>query len=1312
MKMPCNNQTVFNIKFTSLIRAWLAAMLVALPAWLRATAAPQLPETEPAWKNVSVDGKKVAVFSILRDSRGLMWLGTNNGLFFYDGASTHAVGRRELAGSQVHALAEMDGRLYVGTNNGLRILDYATGDFSDAGLYAPREIRALMAGERELWIGGLNGIYVLDTEADSLRDLSAGLPHRSVYSILRDSRGVVYAGTYSGLARLNSRTGAFEAVRMRDSAGRQAPRVFFANCLLEDIDHEGIYVGTEGALYRYSPVADSWERIPAVDRNNIKSMAHGEGGHILIGTDNGVFDIGGDSARHYRHNSRRELSLADNEIWCIFADGDHNVWAGHERGFSIASNSASIRTVKLSDLVNSGEGNDIYDIFRDSRDGLWLTGSNGAIHLDAGAGARWYRHDGTPGSLSHNRIRDVHEDAAGDIWMATDGGINRFNRRSGAFDVYHVTDSAGEHNSNWVYAIVDDGDSYLVGGFLSGLQRVDKSRFAPGGATIVADRSVNADSRGLRLRNDLVNNVEKDRDGNLWVLLFRDSVLTRYDFATGDATGYDIRSIAGEYPNCIATDSAGRMCCAFSGGVTVIDRDGSHRTVHFPPTGSDESILAMGRVGGGVWVSTQSNVWSIDTRSGEATLLPIPQKSYTAIYEDPGRRKVYLGGTDEILEVDLEEMAVERDYKTIKIVLDDHGGRLDLSDLMSGAGGLTIPYGGSFTLVVGTLNYSPEAVQRYMYKLTGDGEGDDPAQSWIVLPEGANTITLSDLRMGSYNVLVKVLGSDAPPATVPLRVEAPAALSWWAIALYALVAVAAVCWLVWYLRRKNTRALREQERQAALENVERKLSFLSTISHDLKTPLSMILGPVSMLKEKAGDAESRRSLETVYDNAVRLNNMIHRTLELQHLEDAGDSMLILSTLDVVDFCRGVFDVFKDNNPSKNFVFHASEAPVFIEADAVKLESVVTNLLSNACKYSDDGATISCGVARKDGRVEIVVSDDGLGIAEIDQPLVFQRMFRAPATSQLRDGTGLGLYLIKRYIELMGGTIELYSREGQGTAFVVELPAAETYPAATAQSHGGQAAGLPGVLLVEDNQQIAGFIAGLLADKYTVQRADNGRTGLSIAASFVPDVIIADEMMPVMSGLEMVKELKQNPRLAAIPIIMLTAKNDNATENESIKLGIDVFMAKPFEPHALLGRIEQLLKARREIKERLRIQAIAEAEARPIEAETATEKALAKIARTIEENISDPDLNVNLLCEKSDIPNKQLYRLIKKYMGMSPLDYIRSVRLQKAAVLLSQKRFTVAEVSYMVGFKTPSYFAKCFQERYGVKPSEYRSDDNV
>lgn len=1274
-------------------------------------AVPQLPEPELTWKNVTVDGKKTAVFCLLRDSRGIIWVGTNSGLYFYDGVAVHPVGKDELFGTQIYSIIEHDGELYLGGNNGLIVYNYKTGAVRMSEAPLPKEIRCMLLFDNQLWVGSLYGICRLNLPTGEVSDYSAGLPHKSVYSIMRDSRGILYAGTYNGLARWDSNIDNF--TRVNADIDNPEMKNLFVNCLLESPDNGSIYIGSEGSLYEYTPVNDAWKRIAALENNNIKSLAKSSS-HILIGTDNGVFVWNQDTIQHYRHDSRDELSLPDNEIWCIFADRDHNVWTGHERGFSIASNSNTIRTIKLSTLAHTGEGNEIHVIYRDSRNNLWLGGTNGAIKLSEGAAPKWYRHSDLPKSLSHNRIRAIDEDCNHNIWLSTDGGLNRYNPRSNGFDVFHIVDSNGEHSSNWVYSFEEDKDNYWIGSFLSGLHCVKKSRFDTPGGTIVSDYSLNTDTRpsagdSLSLANDLVNDMITDPDGNLWILLFRDNVVTRYSPSRDKLEKYDILQKTGSYPTHLCRDSAGRIWCAFYGGAIVFDINGDSKVVRFPYTNSDEAILAMGKVGNGIWVSTQSNVWSVDGGSLTATLLPIPQKSYTAVYEDSITGKVLLGGTDEILEVDHSNIGNVADYNAIKLVLHDKGkGHLDLSDPDGGTKGISIPYGGNITMVVSTLDYSPESPQRFMYKLA-ESSSDTPDR-WIVMPEGANTISLSDLKMGDYRILVKTVGSPIDPISIPLTVMPPLALSWWAICLYILLGIAIILGIIWYIRKRSLMAFREQERQTALENVERKLSFLSTISHDLKTPLSMILGPVSLMKEKAKDPESKRTLDTVYDNAVRLNNMIHRTLELQHLEDNDENLLILSIFDVVEFCRGVFEVFKENNSQKKFVFHSSCPQLLIEADAVKFESVITNLLSNACKYSDDGSTISCGISANGSEVEITVSDDGVGIADIDQPLVFQRMFRAPSTSKLHEGTGLGLYLIKKYLEVMKGNIALYSKEGQGTTFVVTLPLSEKALPVSSDRNMNEDSDKSKILIVEDNAQISGFISQILRDRYTTFTAENGRSGLAIAASIIPDLIIVDEMMPIMSGLEMVRRIKQQPRLSSIPVIMLTAKSDNKTENESIKLGIDVFMAKPFDPSALIGRISHLLKERTEIKEKVRIQTITEAESKPIEAESVNEKTLAKIAKVIENNVSDPDLNVNLLCEKSGIPNKQLYRLIKKYMGIAPLDYIRRVRLQKAAVLLSQHRFTVAEISYMVGFKTPSYFAKCFQNQYGVTPSQYQCED--
>ena len=1298
-----------NYHIANLIRKIIFALaILCIPA--KTASAMQLPDSERLWKNVTVDGRKTAVFSMYMDSHGIMWLGTNNGLHFYDGVTTHPVGEAELFGLQIYSIQEHDNKLYIGSNNGLLVYDYQSGKIEQCTVPTPKEIRTLLLIDSCLWIGGLNGIYRLDLKQNVIADFSSGLPNKSVYSLLRDSRGIIYAGTFNGIARWDPNTEKFCPLKIRIEESMR-PVSLFANCLLESHDNESIYIGAEGALYKYFPANEHWEKVTPVDGNIVKSLAKGDGGHLLIGTDDGVFDMHNDSIRHFRHDSRYELSLGDNEIWCILVDRQHNVWTGHERGLSIASNSSMIRTIKLGALTHSGEGNEIHSIYRDSKNNLWFCGYNGVIRIADDSTPRHYRHNELPKSISHNRIRAIHEDSDHVIWLATDAGINRYNPDLDNFDSFLISDKNGEHISNWVYAIVDDGSHFWIGNFLSGIHYADKAKFNTPEKTIVADLSINSDTReakDLGLANDLINDMLRDAKGNIWILLFRDNVLTKYNPSSKEVVRYDIFELTGGHPTDICLDRKGRIWCTFKGGAVIFNDKGGHDIVRFSNSGSDETILAIGNVGDDMWISTQSNVWRIDGSTLRPSLLPIPQKQYTAVYDDTVSSKVYLGGTDEILVVDNDIAGKPGNYKKIRMVLNDSGeGDLQLAGLNMIADGITIPYGGAVTLVVSSLDYSPETVHRYMYKLAKSPS--DTIGGWIVLPENANTIMLSDLKMGDYSILVKPIDSPASPVAVPLTVKAPLALSWWAIAIYVLAGAAIVYWAVWYTKRKNLRSFREQERQTALENVERKLSFLSTISHDLKTPLSMIIGPVSLMKERASDPESKKNLETIYDNAVRLNNMIHRTLELQHLEDSDENLLILSIFDAVDFCRNLFEVFKENNRQKNFVFHTSSPQILIEADAVKFESIITNLLSNACKYSNEGATISCGIIKKDTTVEIVVSDDGVGIADIDQSLVFQRMFRSPATSRIKEGTGLGLYLIKKYLELMKGNISLYSKEGQGTSFVVTLPISDKAMLAHDKGDNGNS-GKPKVLVVEDNLQISNFIAELIKKDYTYLTAENGRSGLAIAASFTPDLIIVDEMMPIMTGMEMVKQIKQNPRLSSIPVIMLTAKSDNKTENESIKVGIDVFMSKPFEPAALLGRIRQLLKGRSEIKEKVRIQTIAEAESKPIEAETVNEKILARIAKIIEENISDPDLNVNLLCEKAELNAKQMYRLIKKYMGLTPLDYIRRVRLQKAAVLLSQRRFTVAEVSYMVGFKTPSYFAKCFQNQYGVTPSMYQSED--
>ena len=1273
-------------------------MAIVMPIAGKAASIP--PQTPPSWKNVKVNNAKIAVLCFFMDSHGIMWLGTKGGLYFYDGISTHRVGKDELD-TEIYTICEKDNHLYIGGNSGLYTYDFKTGRINKNQTSTLSEIRTSILLDEELWIGGLNGIEKMNLRSGKVVRHDRGLQSKSVYSLIRDSRGIIYAGTYRGLARWNPKTEEFKAmhINMPNAKLNSTP---FINCLLETTDSNSLLVGGNGILYKYTVLNDNWEEISLGDDCNVKSICNGPSGKIYVGTEIGVFELMPDSIKHYRHNSTLDLSIADNEIWCIYSDSNNILWAGHERGFSLVSNTDLIRTINHAILTHSVEGNEFHTIFRDSKNRLWLGGTNGLISLHNDGVPQWYRHNNSPNSISHNRVRDILEDKNHQLWFATDAGINKFDEEHNGFHVYNLTDISGKNKADWVYALEEDGDSLWIGSFLGGLHKISKSKFVPGIKQITTDFFLR------RSGNKLINNVIKDRNGQLWVLSFRDDTLKCYKPSDSKIQKYNIFKITNHHPTHIDIDKAGRIWCAFNGGVVIFENGGKHYVVKFPFTNSDESVLSMGSVKDGMWISTQSNVWMVGGESKKATLLPISQRQYTSIYEDSMSGKIYLGGVDEILEVDSRIICQNHSNDDIKIILTSKS-RVELLGYNDSENeGYELPYGDGISLTISSLRYSPYYTNRYMYKLSENSA--DTITGWVVLPEGVNTISFSDLKMGNYHLLVKTVGSPDSPTSIPIKVNPPIYLSWWAIVIYVIIIFCIVYWIVWYVKRKNDRLFQEKERQAALDNAEKKLTFLSNISHDLKTPLSMIMGPVSLMKERVNDPETKKGLDTVYDNAVRLNNLIHRTLELRHIEDIDENLLITSIFDIVEFCKGIFDVFKENKPQKRFIIHAPSSPILIEADAVKLESVITNLLSNSCKYSDDGATISMGISKRDNEVEIVVSDDGIGISEAEQPLVFQRLFRSKHASKVKEGTGIGLYLIKKYLDLMNGKIDLFSKEGQGTSFVLTLPISGKVISKHTEHGKDENPECPKILIIEDNAQISNFISKVLAENYNCLTAENGRAGLSVAVSFLPDLIIVDEMMPIMSGLEMVGRLKKNPRLSYIPIIMLTAKADNVTENESIKLGIDTFMTKPFDPATLRSRVEHLLKSRSEIKEKMRIQTIAEAEVKPIEAESSNEKVLANIAKIVEENISDPDLNVNLLCEKSGINQKQLYRLIKKFLGITPLDYIRRVRLQKAALLISQQRFSISEISYMVGFKTPSYFAKCFQSQFGVKPSQYQSDD--
>lgn len=1250
---------------------------------------------EMSWRNVPVGTAGTAVHSLFMDKNGVILIGSNNGLYYYDGyRARRIIGDDDLQGYQIYGFAQREDKLYLGTNNGLRVSDQ-TGSFMRVSGDCPNEIRALTLCGDSLYIGSLSGLFIYDLNTDQIEHSPLKLPHDAVYALLYQDDNL-YIGTYGGLCRYNTSTKEYTTISL-DIKDRQ-----FVNSLAVDESGDILFLGMEGCLVEYD-LSEGRIINRLLDGNSVKSLAW-NATQLIVGTDNGLYIIKNGKTYLYRHNSRNPGSLANNIIWALLTDEQGNIIAGSENGLSIANHVEGIRSISLSDLTGQPDGNQIYTILRDAQDNLWLGGSNGLIRVGSD-GSDWFMPGDKSKYISHNRIRDIYQTRSGDIWVATDGSINRYNANSRTFTTFHLRDRSNRHKADWAYNIVEDKSGNLwVGSYLGGVMMVSPDSLRTGSATIaqtcITERS--------GLSNDFVNKLLIDRRDNKWLLLFRDSLLTRIN--DSGLRHIDIRAICGNYPTALSYDGLDALWVGAGNKIVRVDAVTSATEVFsLPEKNENEHISALEPIGSHVWIVATSGIWALDIQSGHVRLLPLPDKPYTSVYYDYLEGQVLLGANDEIIAVDTQWVFDGEPGNEIKVmrVLINGEPQFDQS-LFSGANSdkITLQSASDELLIeLSTLEYTPTRSRRFAYFIKG------VTDDFVMLDVGDNTLHLPNLSPGKYELEIYYWDGIDTVKRIAIEVLRPWYISNWAIFAYVLILIVGTWLTIRYLRQRMQRRLEESRRKEAMMAVRQKMDFLTNISHDLKTPLSMIIGPVSRLRETIESKSIRKDLNVIYSNAIKINEMIQRTVEIDRSDIEKEAPLILSKVNVTEFCKSILDSYIETHPSVQFVFNADAHPIFTEWDAVKIESVINNLLSNACKYTQENATIGFSVAEVEGNIVMKVSDDGYGIPEEELSLVFQRMYRSARTAEQQTGTGIGLYLVKHYVELHNGTVSVESVENFGTTFTVTIPSIGTRNALSApasdksdKTEVAPSDAKPHILIVEDNLTIADFIKDILSDRYDCQIATNGRAGISLLSTYHPDLIITDEMMPVMSGLEMCKRIKAMPAFAAIPIIMVTAKDDNHTETESAALGVDNFIVKPFEAPLLINIVDAKIKARQAMQQTLRIEQLTATA--PVVAVSPSEKQLDLVTRTIEKYIDDSDLNVNFLCEKTDFNAKQLYRLIKKYVGVTPIEYIRQTRLRKAAELLAKQSFTVSEVMYMVGFSSPSYFSKCFTALYGVPPGKY------
>ena len=1144
--------------------------------------------------NIYLGAEASVISCFLQDSEGLIWIGSNKGLFSYDGYSSQQhFTYGEHSNTRIYCGVIVNHTyLYLGTDNGVLVYNYKTDKYEHPQTDFPTDVRTMTLQGDTLWIGSLNGLYAyqLQNRHLSLFDTRHnGLPHNTIYSTLKTRDNQLYVGTYNGLCRFNPSDNTFQRIPLPVNRSQNN---LFVNSLLEDSTRQCIWIGTEGYLFRYTPTTGEMKQIDAFHNNSIKSLALDGSGGLLAGTDNGlyVYRTESGSLQHIIHDSRNIQSLTNNIIWNIYTDQNRNIWLGTDYGISLSRYNSALQHIPISQITGTGDGNQFYSLFRDSKGLYWFGGTNGLIRFVSPQGnqhdAIWYKMGNETYPLPHNRIRHIYEDREHQLWIATDGSINRYDYASRQFVHYNIVDKTGAYNANWSYYMFEDADGKLwIATCLGGIFVVDKQQLIRS----KADKYVAEQNYSLQngLSGMFINQIIPDREGNVWVLLYNSTGLDKINPRTQKVTRLFAKELSGEKaPNYLLCDDEGMLWAGYNGGVMRINpQDDSAKTVAFGSFGSNE-ILSMASIKNHIWVSTTNGLWIIDRQTLDARQQNMTDKRFTSLLFDSIDGNIYLGGADGFAITNPDILTSKQPEKPILLTalyinnqLVTPLNREDIVNIRY-THAIELAYNqNNLAFDVSDLPYSLEEKNNFVYRL----EGMD--KEWNMLKPNTNRITYSNLGYGDYQLIISKLEKSGLPSEHPyilhIKILPPWYYTVWAKICYALLLLSLIAWTINFFRVKSRLKMERMEKEKILEQSRQKMAFFTNLSNELKTPLSGIIAPISQLLPVAGEASDKHTLEEVQRNAMKINSLIHQVLNFNRIESNEDSLLIISRIELVSFCRSLFSVHAENT-QLTFHFEANKAKIYADMDAIKLGVILDNLLSNAVKFTPEGGIVRFSLLyhSESELLDICVSDSGIGIPQQDIPYIFQRFYQSPHTGIKKEGTGIGLYLVKTYTELHGGYMTgVTSEEGKGTSIGLSIP---------------------------------------------------------IAAS-------AEEEVQVTAPTK--KELESLPVL------------------------------------------------------------------KPIEAESLDEKFLSNIIRLIEDHLSDADLNVNALCELSGISNKQIYRKVKQLTGMSPVEYIKSIRMKKAAMLLQQKKFTVAEVMYMVGFSNHSYFSKCFQAEFGKTPRQYLNEES-
>ncbi|NTS42651.1 response regulator [Flavisolibacter sp. BT320] len=1285
------------------------------------------------------------VLSLHEDRSGNLWVGTSGGsiarydrrkdLFTTFPAGT---GKNKIVNNVIRGIcSDVNGNVWIVHYAGVDILKPSNGTVTPFPLQPPSRRNApVVSGmtifedsKNRIWIGTSDGLWQHDVRAKKTTAYfhqpgdSLSLGSYMVNTIAEDSDGAIWIGTDNGLSRIKRGTNTFTTYRQHNSSVPNMRSVDYIYSIAFDKDE--LCMGTgNGLLIRnrhtgaISQYADGGREKFGLSAFAVRNVYIDPQGTYWLGSFRGgvnKYDRNLNLFEYVQSNAFDRQGL-NHPIVTAFAEGEKGkVFVGTEGGLSLFDRQTKLfQTIPLKSKRKDAEIKlSVLSLVMSQHKRLAVgTYADGLFLVDPITKSYRQLLKGTDkGDLNANDIFCMKEDRAGNLWVGTNGeGINVLNA-AGEVTVRYTPRPVAANDSllplnGYIRDILEDKEGAIWiathGGGIACLQ-VETGRF-----TIY--HTLNS-----KLPNDKIQTLLEDRDGNIWAGTHGGGIAI-FQRKTGQFTVLSEKDgLQNNTVRKIVEDPTGRKWISLNTGISSIAPGTQKISNYNYPNGVQRSNFMHGS---GLLLSDGDIFFG-----GLEGFNYFRPSSFTKNNTVP-----------EILFTDLV-------ISNQSVAPSEDG---PIGEHISLAKEINLDYKQNFALKFVGLSYTAPEQNQYAYKL----EGFDKTWNYV-----GNTTTAfyTNLDPGVYVFRVKASNNDGvwneEGASIRIRVHPPFWRTTYAYLLYLLTAAS----LLLFIRQKGIAKLKrtfaleqekmrvEQARKEAARIHEldlQKIKFLTNLSHEFRTPISLILGPVDTLLQEAKTEQTAGHLQMIKRNGKRLLNLVNQLLDFRKLEE-HELNLQATKGELVSFVNDVCDSFKDMAERKQieFSFTTSLPSYYTHFDHDKIERILFNLLSNAFKFTMPGGRIALEmdkVCHAEGglppAIHLKVSDTGIGIPADKKEKIFEHFYQTDTpASILNQGTGIGLSITREFVQLHGGTITVDSQPNVGTTFHLHLPLVAIKEPVTekaepelpsnvdaepeieaAQTAEGIVAAAgdekPLVLIVEDNDDFRYYLKDNLQRHYRVLEAANGKEGWQKALANHPQLVVSDINMPVMDGIELSRKLRADKRTAHIPLILLTALTGEENQLKGLESGASDYVTKPFHVEVLNVKIRNLLQLNNQLKTTYSRQI--KVLAPEVSFLSANEKLLQTIAQYLEENLTNSQLSVEELSRHVCMSRSSLYSKLLELTGQTPVEYIRSVKLEKAAVMLEKSDMNIAQIAYSVGFSTPNYFAKSFKAKYGMLPSDY------